>query len=63
MLTETPISSKKNTQFLHKYVIGLLSLWLIFVGTFPLACWRVSRTEKFTGMHLKSLSWQEVQRQ
>jgi hypothetical protein len=32
---------------LHKYVWGLMAIFTAFALTYPIACWRVSQSEKF----------------
>ena len=57
----TPIAVKVtriSAQELHKYVLGLLSLFMLFVVTYPIAMSRVAEKEKFAPYqsHLKSLT-------
>lgn len=48
---------------LHRYVLGLAGILVLFAGSYPIACWRVSQSEKFAGSHLKSftLEWKQDQ--
>ena len=39
---------------LHKYVVGLIGVMLLFAISYPIAFLRVSQTPKFPGSHLKS---------
>ena len=41
---------------LHKYVLGLMGVMLLFAISYPIAFLRVSQTPKFPGSHLKSLA-------
>ena len=57
----TPVAVKVtriSAQELHKYVLGLLSLFMLFVVTYPIAMSRVAEKEKFAPYqsHLKSLT-------
>ena len=57
----TPVSVKVDrisAQELHKYVLGLLSLFMLFVVTYPISMSRVTEKEKFAPYqsHLKSLT-------
>ena len=47
---------------LYKYVWGLVGIWLLFLATFPVACFRVAQSEKFEGKALKSMDWEENQK-
>ncbi|WP_019505098.1 hypothetical protein [Pleurocapsa sp. PCC 7319] len=47
---------------LYKYVWGLVGIWLLFLATFPVACFRVAQSEKFEGQPLKSMTWEENQK-
>ena len=56
-----PVAAKVtriSAQELHKYVLGLLSLFMLFVATYPIAMSRVAEKEKFAPYqsHLKSLT-------
>jgi hypothetical protein len=44
-----------NTLKMHKYILGWVSLFIVFGITFPIAMARVSQTEKFAGQAVKSL--------
>ncbi|HBE19059.1 MAG TPA: hypothetical protein DEG17_13645 [Cyanobacteria bacterium UBA11149] len=52
---------------MHKIVWILLGVFALFAGTFPSACWRVSKMDKFKGFHVKSLSlagkWEDSAKQ
>jgi hypothetical protein len=47
-----------SAQELHKYVLGLVGIFLLVVGTYPTAMSRVAQKEKFAPYqsHLKSLT-------
>jgi hypothetical protein len=45
-----------STLHLHKYVLSLVGIFLLFAVTFPIALLRVSQSEKFSGAYLKSLA-------
>jgi hypothetical protein len=47
---------------LHQYVLAMVSVLILFGITFPIACLRVSQSQKYGGAALKSLSWEETQR-
>ena len=47
---------------LHKYVIGGIGVWILFVISFPLAYWRVSETKPYQGEPFLSLSTEETQK-
>jgi hypothetical protein len=51
-------SNRISAQELHKYVVGLVSLFILFLTTYPIAMSRVSQKEKFAPYqsHLKSLT-------
>lgn len=49
-------SRKLNGRDLHKYVWGSIGILLIFLATFPLACWRVAQSDKFENQPFKSLT-------
>lgn len=51
-----------TTLSLHKYVWGLVGISLLFFATFPLAYWRVARSEKFDNRPVNSLTWQQNQK-
>ncbi len=60
-LDSTPAELKGtriSAQELHKYVLGLLSLFMVFIVTYPVAMSRVTEKEKFAPYksHLKSLT-------
>lgn len=50
-----------SSRELHKYVLGLVSVWILFVMSFPVAYLRVSRSEKYHGIPFKSLTWEQTQ--
>ncbi|MEL7039191.1 MAG: hypothetical protein AAFO04_26810 [Cyanobacteria bacterium J06592_8] len=52
----------KQIQRMQHYVLGLVSIIVLFFMTFPIAYWRVSRSEKFSGLPMKSLSLEESQK-
>ena len=51
-----------STRPMHKYVVGLVAIWLLFIASFPLAYLRVSKSGKYGGNAFKSLTWAESQR-
>ena len=53
---------KVQINTLHKYVLICVGCLLLFVGSFPIAYWRVSKAEKFQGLPLKSLDWKAPQK-
>jgi hypothetical protein len=52
------LSNRISAQELHKYVVGLFGVFLLFLITYPIAMNRVSQKEKFAPYqsHLKSLT-------
>jgi hypothetical protein len=50
------IKNKLAKEKMHKCVLILMGVFSMFVTTYPLACWRVSQTQKFGGSHLKSIT-------
>ncbi|HLP91020.1 MAG TPA: hypothetical protein VK184_20850 [Nostocaceae cyanobacterium] len=44
------MSAKK----IEKYAVVLVGMWVVFVGTFVFAIFRVSNSDKFNGLHLNS---------
>ncbi len=60
-LVHTPnanLSTRISARELHKYVVGLIGIFLLFSITYPIAMMRVSRHPKFAPYqsHVKSLS-------
>ena len=51
-----------KTKPMHKYVYGLLGIFLLFVGSFFLAYSRVSNSERYDGEAFNSLSWKDNQK-
>ena len=51
-------SARISAQELHKYVVGLVGIFMLFLITYPIAMARVSQKEKFAPYqsHLKSLT-------
>jgi hypothetical protein len=51
-------ANRISAQELHKYVIGLVGVFLLFISTYPIAMSRVTQKEKFAPyqFHLKSLT-------
>lgn len=47
---------------MHKYVLAMVSIFVLFIATFPLAYIRVSSSNKYGGDAFKSLKWEESQR-
>lgn len=43
-----------QTRQLHKYVLGLIGIWFLFIVTLPVAYLRVSQSQPFTGTPFKS---------
>jgi hypothetical protein len=46
-LFDFPKEERISKEELHKYVWGLMMIFAAFVITYPIACWRVSQSEKF----------------
>ncbi len=55
------VGKNVSSQELHKYVLGLVGIWILFVVSFPVAYLRVSRSEKYSGSPFKSLTWEQAQ--
>ena len=51
-------STRIAAEELHKYVVGLVGVFMVFLVTYPIAMSRVSQKEKFIPyqFHLKSLT-------
>jgi hypothetical protein len=51
-------SGRISARELHKYVVGLVGVFGLFIITYPIAIHRVAQTEKFAPdrSHLKSLT-------
>lgn len=51
-------SVRISAQELHKYVLGLIGIFMLIVITYPIAMSRVAQKEKFApyNSHLKSLT-------
>lgn len=60
--TQQTIAKTSHKRGLYKYVWGLVGIWLVFLATFPVACFRVAQSEKFEGKPLKSMDWEENQK-
>jgi hypothetical protein len=54
--------SKSQVIFLHKYVVALVLILIMFMATFPLAYLRVSLSDRYQGKPFKTLDWQDAQR-
>jgi hypothetical protein len=58
--TESSVRARRITaRELHKYVWGMVGVFLLAGVTFPIAMWRVSQSEKFSPYqsHLKPVDW------
>ncbi len=51
-----------QTQILQHHVLGLVSIICLLFLSFPVAYWRVSRSEKFAGLPMKSLQLEDSQK-
>ena len=60
--TPSDIGRDLTPRDLHKYVWTLIGVWILFLATFPLACWRVARNEKFGDLPLNSIDRSENQK-
>ena len=60
MLTKN--KQKVKASALHKYVLICVGCLFLFIISFPLAYWRVSKEEKFQRLPLKSLDWNAPQK-
>ncbi|NEQ65871.1 MAG: hypothetical protein F6K21_10300 [Symploca sp. SIO2D2] len=47
---------------MRTYVLSLTGVLILFAITFPVACWRVSQSEKYGGLPLKSLTTEDTQK-
>jgi hypothetical protein len=72
MYTESDSTSSERTQIpasqsnsqrisareLHGYVWGIMTVFIAFAVSYPIACWRVSQSEQFRAdrSHVKSLT-------
>ncbi|MBP0016870.1 MAG: hypothetical protein J7647_04850 [Cyanobacteria bacterium SBLK] len=52
-----PNNMNRNSQMqsMHKYILILSGIFLVFVATFVTAFWRVAESEKFDGLPFKTL--------
>jgi hypothetical protein len=57
------LASRSNSQRisareLHGYVWGIMTVFIAFAISYPIACWRVSQSEQFRAhqSHVKSLT-------
>jgi hypothetical protein len=52
------VNTRISAQELHKYVMGLIGIFIVFFITYPMAIGRVSQQGKFASdrSHVKSLS-------
>lgn len=56
------IKFDSNKKSLHRYVLICVGCLLFIVGSFPLAYWRVSQSDKYDGLPFKSLNLEDHQR-
>lgn len=63
MMTQTQVQRPSTSaRPLHKYVIWMIGLWFLFLGTFVIAYFCVSNSDKYDGLPLKSLTEAQPQR-
>lgn len=57
-LVHVDTRNRISARELHKYAVGLFGIFLLFLITYPIAIYRVTRQEKFAPYrsHLKSLT-------
>lgn len=55
-------TQSRTLQSLQKYVMGGIFVWALFVLSFPLAYFRVSRTSPYQGVPFISLGEKEMQK-
>ena len=56
------LTQAQTMQGLEKYVIGGICIWALFILSFPLAYFRVSRTSPYQGVPFISLGETETQK-
>jgi hypothetical protein len=51
-------SQRISARELHGYVWGIMTVFIAFAVSYPIACWRVSQSEQFRAdrSHVKSLT-------
>jgi hypothetical protein len=54
--TALKLPNRVSAQQLHKYVVGLLCVFTVIVGAYPIAMNRVSQNGKFAESYVKSLT-------
>ncbi|NEP14272.1 MAG: hypothetical protein F6K14_29580 [Symploca sp. SIO2C1] len=57
--------TETKTQHIKKmrtYVLSLTGVLILFAITFPVACWRVSQSDQYEGLPVKSLTSEDTQR-
>lgn len=59
-LVHVNTANRISARELHKYVMGLIAIFMLFIITYPIAIHRVAQKQKFTAYksHLKSLTAQ-----
>lgn len=55
-------TKNKTILHMHKYVLAMVGVLVLFIVTFPVAYMRVSLSNKYGGDAFKSLTWEEPQR-
>ena len=52
-----PNSQRISARDLHGYVWGIMTVFIAFAVSYPIACWRVSQSEEFRDhqSHVKSM--------
>ncbi|MDJ0796752.1 MAG: hypothetical protein QNJ51_07920 [Calothrix sp. MO_167.B12] len=55
-------SKNQTIRHMHKYVLVMVGVFVLFIMTFPMAYVRVSQSNKYGGDAFKSLKWEEAQR-
>ncbi len=53
MEAQRKYSSSKQ---MHKYILMLVGVFSLMIGSYPIAMMRISQKEKFHGFHVKSLT-------
>lgn len=49
------VNRRSHIQSMHKYVLTLSGIFLLFIVTFVTAFWKVAGSEKFNGLPFKTL--------
>jgi hypothetical protein len=52
---DTNKSNHSSSRSMHKYIVMLSSIFLVFIVTFITAFWKVAESEKFDGLPFKTL--------